>query len=421
MAKASKRKLEEVENPKVEEEEKGEEEEEEEEEDEQFENDDEEDGSDSDDSDDSDDDSDDEDSCPDVSDEEEDDNDSAEEDDDGKEINVEFSFDDPKEEDYLGLRTLLSNYHDGGIYDISGLVSSIIEQDLVGTVVKTAEDSDPIAVLTVLNTLNHKDKDFMSQTKDFLFSKCKTEYKDKIEKMFSEKGNGLLVSERLLNCHPKIAPPLVQFLFDEISNVVEDDDDDIDPATRDSFRFKNYLLISRVYTDPLGEESAAVATANNDKPKKKKQKKSDNTQAAAATTAAVEVEPVVVYVRPEDEYLHKLAEWSCVFPVDNRQVAKDELQPMRLVMVVGAEKVKEARKNLDRVVGNMASGGVGEVGGVFGEEEEVEKEEEKEEEKKEEMKAKGKKEMPKVETGKGKKEQGKSTLDGKGRKGKAGK
>ena len=38
--------------------------------------------------------------------------------------------------------------------------------------VKTAEDDDPIAIMTVFNTLLHKDKPYMQQTADYLCSKC---------------------------------------------------------------------------------------------------------------------------------------------------------------------------------------------------------------------------------------------------------
>ena len=45
-----------------------------------------------------------------------------------KEINVEFEFFDPKENDFHGLKTLLHSYLDGQQYDCSGLVDAIIKQ-----------------------------------------------------------------------------------------------------------------------------------------------------------------------------------------------------------------------------------------------------------------------------------------------------
>jgi hypothetical protein len=59
-------------------------------------------------------------------------------------------------------------------------------------------------------------------------------------------------------------------------------------------------------------------------------------QAAAA-------QPTIVYVRPEDEYMHQRCAWSFTFPVENRPVAKDELKPMRLVMLVSAQALQQAK------------------------------------------------------------------------------
>jgi hypothetical protein len=53
--------------------------------------------------------------------------------------------------------------------------------------------------------------------------------------------------------------------------------------------------------------------------------------------------PVIVYVRPEDEFFHKHATASFTFPIEGRAVGKDELQPLRMVMLVPANKVDSAR------------------------------------------------------------------------------
>jgi protein BCP1 len=54
-------------------------------------------------------------------------------------------------------------------------------------------------------------------------------------------------------------------------------------------------------------------------------------------------QPLLVYVRPEDQYMHSLAAWSFTFAAENRAVAKDELQPRRLVMLVSAQAVQDAK------------------------------------------------------------------------------
>ncbi len=42
---------------------------------------------------------------------------------------------------------------------------------------------------------------------------------------WSAAGSGLVVSERLINCPPQLAPPLQQNLFDEARAVAEDEDE----------------------------------------------------------------------------------------------------------------------------------------------------------------------------------------------------
>ncbi|KAG1668072.1 hypothetical protein FOA52_010482 [Chlamydomonas sp. UWO 241] len=162
---------------------------------------------------------DDDDSLPDESADEED----GDVDEDGvpttaKEIVVNFNFRSPEEIDFLGLRSLLGSYHDGGTYDVSGLVNAVLEQDHVGSVVKAAEGDDPIAVFTVLNTLTHKDQDWLKQTAEWLAAHCKdADAKRKLAAALAAPGTGLLLNERLINCPPKIAPPLMQFLFSEVA------------------------------------------------------------------------------------------------------------------------------------------------------------------------------------------------------------
>ena len=62
-----------------------------------------------------------------------------------------------------------------------------------------------------------------------------------------------------------------------------------------------------------------------------------------------------MYVRPEDEFFHAACSASFTWPVEGRPVAKDELQPMRLALLITAERAAGARRELDRVVGNAAA------------------------------------------------------------------
>ena len=53
----------------------------------------------------------------------------------------------------------------------------------MGSVVKTAEDDDPIAVFTVLNTQTHKEQEWMKQLRAFLGGKAKDDLKQKLSEV----------------------------------------------------------------------------------------------------------------------------------------------------------------------------------------------------------------------------------------------
>ena len=71
-------------------------------------------------------------------------------------------------------------------------------------------------------------------------------------------GAGLVINERLLNCPPQLASPLHHGLFDE--EVPWATEDESTKALRDSFNFKSYLLMSRIYRDTLQEETHQAAS-----------------------------------------------------------------------------------------------------------------------------------------------------------------
>ena len=52
------------------------------------------------------------------------------------------------------------------------------------------------------------------------------------------------MNERLINSPPKLAPPLVQFLFEEV--VAAAKDSKLPKDDREAFRFKRYLIVTRV-------------------------------------------------------------------------------------------------------------------------------------------------------------------------------
>ena len=79
-----------------------------------------------------------------------------------------------------------------------------------------------------------------------LFPAGRAQPKSALLQAWDASGTGLLVSERLMNCPPQLAPPLQQALFDEVAWATEDEPT---AELRASFRFERYVALSRAYSD----------------------------------------------------------------------------------------------------------------------------------------------------------------------------
>lgn len=73
-------------------------------------------------------------------------------------VNVDFDFFSPKEIDFQAVKNLLRQLFgaDSQSFDLSSIAGIIISQRDLGSTVKTdGEESDPYALLTVINLLEH--------------------------------------------------------------------------------------------------------------------------------------------------------------------------------------------------------------------------------------------------------------------------
>ncbi|KAK9176641.1 hypothetical protein WN944_028660 [Citrus x changshan-huyou] len=121
---------------------------------------------------------------------------------------------------------------------------------------------------------------------------------------------GLLVSQRVVNLPPQLLPPLHDALFDEVSWATEDEPT---AELRNSFRFKCYLLVSKIY-----------------KHKNANQKNNRNLIRRSGSDSG----DGIVYIKPEDEIFHKLKDYRL----------------MGLVMAVEAAKISTFRQQLQSLV-----------------------------------------------------------------------
>lgn len=232
---------------------------------------------------------------------------------------------DPKEIDFLGLKALLGNYLDGALFSSSELCDTIIAQNTVGTVLKAqgaGDDVDPIAIMSVMNLQRRKEMKWMQETIAYLKKNCPKDLKDQFESLLGEEGVGLIINERVINVPQETAQPLVNLLFDEISNATEDEPTE---ELRESFKFKKYILLTRTFV----EDDAEPAGAGGGKRKR-------------------DAAPEMVYPRPEDQFFHKVSkmsfQWKSRELGDNDDV--DSYQPTRLCMVIDADSVPQVRKQV---------------------------------------------------------------------------
>lgn len=256
--------------------------------------------------------------------------------DDQNVVYADFEFFDPKQDDFHGLKSLLTTYCDGKEWDLNGFIDIILAQTTVGTVVKTDEVC-LFGVITAINLARYKDQRCITELRDFLLDKSFEKAEAVQLNALWEKHPydvGLLVCERVVNLPFELIPPLYDGLFDEVSWAVEDEPTQ---ELRDSFQFKHYLLLTRVYQTIPKECKVA-------KREKKKRKKGSLQNGDDQND-----DKELIYIKPEDEIFHQLCSWSFTFPVHADYLAThqvEDVKPMRLLMAIKVEKIPTFRSQL---------------------------------------------------------------------------
>ncbi|KFA46406.1 hypothetical protein S40293_07978 [Stachybotrys chartarum IBT 40293] len=189
-----------------------------------------------------------------------------------------FNFD--PEIDFHGVKSLLRQLFDvdSTLFNISALADLILSQSTIGSTIKVdGKATDAYAMLTVLNTSEHREKDGLKDVLKYIVNKAQTnESLSAIPPLLNGGSHvGLVFSERLINMPSEIAPPLYSMLIDEVEAAVED---------KEPYEFSHYLILSKTYQE-------VESTLNTGDRKSKKAKG----------------EPVVFYFHPEDEVFQKHA------------------------------------------------------------------------------------------------------------------
>ncbi|PHH60946.1 hypothetical protein CDD81_1003 [Ophiocordyceps australis] len=207
--------------------------------------------------------------------------DGSSDDEDFNMVDVEFEwFNFDPDIDFHGVKSLLRQLFDvdANIFDMSALANLVLSQPTIGSTVKVdGKATDAYAMLTVLSTLEHRDKASMKPVLEYLVEKASSTGSLSVVADLIHAGNqiGLILSERLINVPSEIAPPMYSLLIDEVEAAIED---------KEPYEFSHYLILSKTYSE-------VESTLDVEDRKRKKAKEESST----------------FYFHPEDEMLHKHA------------------------------------------------------------------------------------------------------------------
>jgi len=213
-------------------------------------------------------------------------------------IDVDFEFFDPNPQiDYHALKRLLRQLFQGDseLFHLHEFAELILSQPLVGTTVKTdGRESDPYAVLTVLNLHVHQNHPSIKALVAYLLLKSASNvpFHAALQTLLgpanlsSSNHVGFVFCERLINMPVQVIPPMYRMLANEVKWAIDDNE---------PYNFSQILFISRTYRLSPEEEAAMHSAAH-----PAKRQKIPNTDDSGPSDG-------VYSFHPEDEYIQKVA------------------------------------------------------------------------------------------------------------------
>lgn len=213
-------------------------------------------------------------------------------------VNVDFDyFDLNPEVDFHATKTFLRQLFgdDASAFDILGLADLILTKNAVGTTIKTdGKESDPFALLSVINVSEHIGRPSVKAVVDYVLAKTTkdTEFNLALRKLLKGPAQGpkvgLIVSERMINMPVEVVPPMYKMLLSEMEKAED---------AHDKYEFDFFLVVSKVY-----DLVAANIQDDEQKPKKKK----------------AEAAPESDYFHYEDIVLEENAKYKAVYEYNNK-------------------------------------------------------------------------------------------------------
>ncbi|KAH9911650.1 p21-C-terminal region-binding protein-domain-containing protein [Fomitopsis serialis] len=218
-------------------------------------------------------------------------------------VDVDFEFFDPHPDvDYLALKRLATQLLQGDAepLHVNDLADLILSQPLVGTTVKCdGRESDPYAVLTVLNMRVHQNHPSIKALTEYALTKSSADpaFHGTLQTLLNPASSnhvGFVFSERLINMPVQIMPHMYRMLADEIQWALDDNE---------PYNFTHLLIISRIYRLSPEEEAELQGPASRSKRQKQ--------------TAQQPPSRGVYPFHPEDEQIQKIAVHSLDYNFTN--------------------------------------------------------------------------------------------------------
>ncbi|KAI8142995.1 p21-C-terminal region-binding protein-domain-containing protein [Fennellomyces sp. T-0311] len=259
-------------------------------------------------------------------------------------VDVDFDFYNPEQVDYHALKRLFGQLFssDAELIQTGDIVDILLEENHVGTTVKVdGQESDPYAILSVINTQQFKDNAGIKSLRSYLLGKVpkKDEAIKSLLSEDSDKQVGWIVSERFINMPMEIMPPMYKMMQEETDQAVE---------KGEAYKFDYYMYIAKTYKEVASTVDDEEEEAQ---PKKKGKKK-------AKTTSET------FYFQPEDEVIDQYAQYKFDFKFTNREKEASAdakrafsdfgIAPSRRLMLVPQAKFAEAVEEIEKICASSA-------------------------------------------------------------------
>ncbi|KAI0034965.1 p21-C-terminal region-binding protein-domain-containing protein [Vararia minispora EC-137] len=252
-------------------------------------------------------------------------------------IDVDFDFFDPNPDvDFQAVKRLIGQLFsaDAELLHPHDLAELILSQPQVGSTVKTdGKESDPYAVLTVLNLHVHQNNPAIKSLVEYALLKSQPDaaFHSALHSLIgpaalgSSNHVGYVFSERLINMPVQVMPHMYRMLVDELRAAVEQNQ---------PFKYGHLLLISRTYR--LSSEEEAALNAQPFPSQSKKRRAQTQVQPTSASG--------IYSFHHEDMVIQKFASHVLDFSFSNSQPREQDAFGLDLsarMMLVSADKLPE--------------------------------------------------------------------------------